>query len=359
MSTDDQEANFKWRHPHDVMKLHRLRRKKKALQARLNLQPSSSAASTSTLNFQNVLAETKRKNPFITTSEIKRPKSDSTIDIESSSDTTLFKLLHCSSTTVNKENRTSFTNILKGQSQVESIKVLGGEKWLPIDWTLKCRARFVSSKPLQWSHKLKISEEASSLTSFTRCLDTSSTTTLDISPNARFHQCCLYWQLPYLPWLNLFPRTSKKATSSIASIASNPIIRQSLQEAWTDGLKSLFQLTRTRQCPYFYVCANTCTILVRAAGICGFNEMHAIITPTTKGFRHLLRQEDIEFKMPLKKARSSDSGYDTLDSISEGSDSVLNDGIDDDEEPDEEWLKDMGISAEDIKKINYTQVYLY
>ncbi|GJQ69545.1 hypothetical protein Trydic_g6644 [Trypoxylus dichotomus] len=365
MSAEDnsqsQETNFKWRHPDEVMKLHRLKRQKKALQARLNLSSITSAStSNNSSSFQNVLAETKRKNPFITSSENKRSKSNKTPDVDTSSDATLFQLLHCGTgTTLNKENRTSFSNILKQDKDEETIKVIGGEKWIPIDWTLKSRARFVSSKPFQWSQKLKISEEASSLTSFTRCLDMNSTTTLDISPNARFHQCCLYWQSPYLPWLNLFPRTSKKASLSIASIATNPVIKQSLQESWTDGLKSLFQLIRTRQCPYFYVCANTCTILVRAAGICGFNEMHAIITPTTKGFRHLLRQEDIEFKMPLKKSRSSDQGYDTLDSTrsstSEGTDSILNDGIDEDETTNEEWMKDMGISAEDIRKINYTQ----
>lgn len=365
MSTENdaesQENPFKWRHPHEIMKLHRLKRKKKALQARLDLKSTSSLSPNSTSGFQSLLTETKRKNPFITNYDNKRIKSDS-IDVDTSTDSTLFKLLHCGTDTlVNKENRTSFSNILKQDKNEDEIKIVGGERWIPIDWTLKSRARFFSTKQFQWSQKLKISEEASSLTSFTRCLDTSSTTTLDISPNARFHQCCLYWQFPYLPWLNLFPRTSKRASSTIASIATNPIIKQSLQESWVDGLKSLFQLIRTKQCPYFYVCANTCTILVRAAGICGFNEMHAVITPTTRGFRQLLRQEDIEFKMPLKKTRTSDQGYDTLDSTrssvsSEGVDTILDDGIDEDEAPDEEWLKDMGISTEDIKKINYTQV---
>ncbi|KAI4457317.1 downstream neighbor of son [Holotrichia oblita] len=350
MSTENdaesQENSFKWRHPHEIMKLHRLKRKKKALQARLDLKSTSSQSPNSTTsNFQNILTETKRKNPFITNHDSKRIKSD-TIDAETSSDSTLFKLLHCGTDTlINKENRTSFSNILKQDKSENAIKIVGGEKWIPIDWTLKSRARFFSTKPFQWSQKLKISEEASSLTSFTRCLDISSTTTLDISPNARFHQCCLYWQFPYLPWLNLFPRTSRRAASTIVSIATNSIIKQSLQESWVDGLKSLFQLIRTKQCPYFYVCANTCTILVRAAGICGFNEMHAIITPTTRGLGSYYARKISNLN--CHSTRSSVS--------SEGVDAVLDDGIDEDEAPDEEWLKDMGISAEDIKKINYTQ----
>lgn len=45
-----------------------------------------------------------------------------------------------------------------------------------------------------------------------------------------------------------------------------------------------------------------------------------MITPTTRGFRQTLRQEDIEFAMPLKKHnRQSDQGYETLDSVTTAS----------------------------------------
>lgn len=76
---------------------------------------------------------------------------------------------------------------------------------------------------------------------------------------------------------------------------------------------------------------------------------------------------DIAFTMPLKnKRRTSDGsvldlGYDTLDSTSQVSpeqpacspDAALVD--DEDEPPDEQWLESMGVNAEDIKRINYTQ----
>lgn len=51
----------KWKRPEDVMKLHRLRMKKKALQARMNRSEAPSA-STATLSLDS--AFTKRKNPF-------------------------------------------------------------------------------------------------------------------------------------------------------------------------------------------------------------------------------------------------------------------------------------------------------
>lgn len=53
----------------------------------------------------------------------------------------------------------------------------------------------------------------------------------------------------------------------------------------------MLQLTRARQCPYFYVCANGFTCLFRAAGILGFTDIQAILTPTTRGFRHMLKEE--------------------------------------------------------------------
>jgi hypothetical protein len=131
-------------------------------------------------------------------------------------------------------------------------------------------------------------------------------------------------------------------------------VKSSLQEAWKDSLRSLFQLIRTKQCPYFYVCSNNFTVLFRAAGICGESDVHALVTPTTRGFRHMLKQEEIEFSMPLKKKRTSDQGYETLDSTT--GDLIEANAEDEEESPDEQWLKSMGINAEDIKQINYTQV---
>lgn len=44
------------------------------------------------------------------------------------------------------------------------FKKTDGEKWIPIDWTLKTRLRFMSPKPFHWNKKLKTSEEASGIT---------------------------------------------------------------------------------------------------------------------------------------------------------------------------------------------------
>jgi len=77
-------------------------------------------------------------------------------------------------------------------------------------------------------------------------------------------------------------------------IANSPSVKDALNTDWCNSFRSLFHLLRVRQCPYFYVCANAFTVLFRAAGICGIPEIHALVTPTTRGFRQSLKQEGKE-----------------------------------------------------------------
>ncbi|XP_023016168.1 humpty dumpty [Leptinotarsa decemlineata] len=341
---------LEWSHPSQVMKLHKLKQKKKALQARIKGNTLSKTKSENISSpFEDIFTAKKRKNPFLRTSDPKKSRNESNVSFDESTDQTLFKLLHQSVPDPPKAPITSFDNILSKLNTNEVVEVVKaqGKSWLPIDWSLTNKVRLLSAKPFPFNQKLKISEEASGVTAFTRCLDKNTETTLDTSPNAKFHQCCLYWQQPSLPWLTLFPRSAAK--SQLTASMVNSTMKDSLQQAWSDGLRSLFQLIRTRQCPYFYACANNFTVLFRAGGICGFTDVHAVISPTTRGFRHMLRQEDIEFTMPLKKKRISDQGYETLDSVKEEYDEEM------EEAPDETWLKSMGINDDDIKQINYTQ----
>ncbi|KAG5890557.1 hypothetical protein JTB14_028308 [Gonioctena quinquepunctata] len=361
--TSEKSAPPEWHHPSQVMKLHKLKQRKRALQARISGNiPSKSKSVQEPSPFEDVFSAKKRKNPFLSKGDSKRNKTEPITPTEESADQTLFKLLHQNVSNTPNTSFTSFNNILnklntsgvEAAVKTETVEIVKaqGESWLPIDWSLTKKMRLISAKPFPWNQKLKIGEEASGITAFTRCLDNNTETNLDTSPNAKFHQCCLYWQQPCLPWLTLFPRSSSKLQNSFSVVNSS--MRDSLQQAWSDSLRSLFQLIRTRQCPYFYACANNFTVLFRAAGVCGYTDVHAVISPTTRGFRHLLRQEEIEFTMPLKKKRLSDQGYETLDSIK--SDSIEepdNEAME--EAPDESWLKSMGINDDDIKQINYTQ----
>jgi hypothetical protein len=58
-----------------------------------------------------------------------------------------------------------------------------------------------------------------------------------------------------------------------------------------DSFRSLFQLLRTRQAPYFYVITNKFNILFCAAGTRGMDHIQAYVTPSSKGFREALSHE--------------------------------------------------------------------
>lgn len=179
---------------------------------------------------------------------------------------------------------------------------------------------------------------------------------------------------------------SANLTSNI-SIVNNIAIKEALYKEWSESFRSLFHLLRARQCPYFYVCANNFTVLFRAAGICGISEAHALLTPTTRGFRESLKQEgikniyiyimyckdfilfyrnlfiEIEYTMPLKKdskrrSDTIDSGCDTVDStLSNTSNFIENENPDDEEDQtQDEWLESLGVENSEIRKINNSQV---
>ncbi|CAL1676671.1 unnamed protein product [Lasius platythorax] len=383
MAESGSTSTLEWTRPDQVMQLHRMKLKKRALQARINKTSINSgkvqciATNLDGFNPSNSVLQhvsQKRKNPFAINESCKKQKNITPAGLEISSDNTLFELLNID---VQQEKQTidsslnnslTFANVLSKLepiNQTPDASVPKGEKHIPIDWTLKTKVRFMSPKPFPWNGKLKTSEEASGTTGFVRCLDIGEKeTTLDTSLNARFHQCCLMWQHPSLPWLELFPRSAGKVSASLASnvsLANNQCMKDALHREWCDSFRSLFHLLRARQCPYFYVCANTFTVLFRAAGICGLSEIHALLTPTTRGFRQSLKQEEIEYSMPLRKdsKRRSDGDSDsmTTDVIS----NTTNHQQDDYEEEEEEeetqdaWLKSLGVENSEIKRINNSQ----
>lgn len=104
-----------------------------------------------------------------------------------------------------------------------------------------------------------------------------------------------------------------------------------------------------------------------------------MLTPTSRGLRSALKEEDIEFTMPLKKTsdtpnKSFDSGNDTqsnsfsnlsednaaADTTTDGINLSGNndEGVDadnsEDEEDEEKWLESMGVDKSEIKKIRTT-----
>ena len=186
-------------------------------------------------------------------------------------------------------------------------------------------------------------QESSALTGFVRCMDIKSSG-LDESDESRFHQNLMYWQYPHLPWLNLVQRN---ASSNNQFKMKTPESDMLLKD-WMECFKNLFQQLRAGQCSFFYVLGNQFTVLFRAAGIGGIGEMHAFLTPTTRGFRQLLKDEDIEYTQPLKKSSKDEA---TPNTSYEQSD-LKNQEVEEDDDEDEDELKfleSLGVQTSDIK----------
>ncbi|XP_055608142.1 protein downstream neighbor of son homolog [Uranotaenia lowii] len=377
-----------WKRPDEILRLQRLKQKQKALQARLQ-RPSSTDSrttfSTPGESGQDPFAGSqKRKNPF-SRNDDSTAKKQKQLEADLVNDESIFELLSKSTPkevlaidapVPAKPLEPRFhidpqqQLIVSPMPEVSTEPLPKPSKYLPIDWSIKSRMRLLCKTSIP-GNNLRTNQEASGLTSFVRCIGIKdSSAGLDISPGARFYQSTLYWQHPHLPWLTLFPRNSKNNNGIVLGEPE----RAALAKEWAISFRNLFQLVRARQCPYFYVCANSFTVLFRAAGIGGRVETHALLTPTSRGMRAALRQEDIEFSLPLKKSqdqkqdlnRSGESGIcvnngsfsnsseeqSTNTQIDEDPD---RDDEDDDDMEEEKWLESLGVAAEEIKKINYNQ----
>ncbi|XP_050542308.1 protein downstream neighbor of son homolog [Daktulosphaira vitifoliae] len=373
LQLDNNSTPPKWKRPEDVMKMHRIRMKKRALQSRF----SKSMDATSTVAFTDQTGQrSPAKNPFRRKTPVKNNSENSRITLKRSHfeceddnacSSNLSKILrecesipttsNCSQFQTLDESVISFADVLRQTTKPvavidDIIEEITGEPYLPIDWTLRTKVRFLSPNSFPWSQKIKTCEEASATTGFVRCLDTEhSENTLDTSPNSRFHQCCMAWQHPSLPWVDLIhrgPRTAiRDSSNNFPSVNANPIFRESLFNHWIDSFRSLFQLVRANQCPFFYVLANAFTCTFRASSIGGFEELNALVYPTTQGLRDVLRREDIEFTMPLLE--EDEHGNELY--IGKTSEIIK---CGDDEEP-ERWLETMGAEKSEIKRLQSSQ----
>lgn len=368
-----------WIRPDDVMRVRKLKAKRQALQARMISSATSPQVSAPAFGQGSVLdgRDVKRRNPFRCSSN-KRLRKHEDVDLEETCDATLFQLLNPAAAG-NKDNALqsySFSNLISKELGAEDFakedKDSSKDIWtdhLVADWSLKTRVRFKSHKPLPWKHNFKTSEEASGTTGFVRCLNSLSDgiedRTLDTSANAQFYQCCLVWQHPNLPWLQLFPRENIRMTSQTGLFGTDSKLGDSLHSEWCESLRSLHQLLRVRQCPYFYVCGPTFTCLFRAAGVAGISPAHALITPTTRGFREAMKEEDIKFEMPFHNCGSlgtsscSTDDPDKEESVNKNKE--LHEIYEDNDEEEEReeatsWLENLGVDTSQFPNLNPTKV---
>ena len=263
----------------------------------------------------------KRANPFRCSP---RKKRNLTSD-EKTSECKLFSALD--SLDENLENRSTNTvhqtrnDVLQKNGNKETFEMdvvqsepaeveppigeIDGSETFPLDWSLKYKIRFTSSKSFNWCGTLKTFDEGAGLSNFVRCQ------TKEFDPlenNGSYPESfCSYakvWMHPSLPWLELFPRKSVDGrTSTKKHFQITEEMASSLHHDWVSSFRSVFNLVRVGFCPYFYLIANQNTMLFQAAEINRDDAVQVLITPTTKGFRDALRSEG---KTTVQRRVSSD-----------------------------------------------------
>ncbi|NWX15411.1 DONS protein, partial [Aegotheles bennettii] len=236
----------------------------------------------------------------------------------------------------------------------------------PADWSIKTRLLFMSSQPFTWAEHLKAQEEAQGFAQHCRAKETNLPQSIQepkLSTELRcaFQQSLVYWLHPSLPWLQLFPRigADRRIAGKAVPWSQDEALQQVLMSDWSVSFTSLYNLLKARLCPYFYVCTYQFTVLFRAAGLAGSDVITAVISPTTRGLREAMRNEGIEFSLPLvEENRTSKQKNSKVNLETEVADSLevgnsTEDGGEpapsDDDDESFSWLEEMGVQDK-VKK---------
>ncbi|XP_012586293.1 PREDICTED: protein downstream neighbor of Son, partial [Condylura cristata] len=232
---------------------------------------------------------------------------------------------------------------------------------LPVDWSIKTRLLFTSSQPFTWADHLKAQEEAQGLVQHCRATVVTLPQSIQdpkLSTELRcaFQQSLIYWIHPSFPWLPLFPRigADRKMVGKTSPWANDETLQHDLMSDWSVSFTSLYNLLKTRLCPYFYVCTYQFTVLFRAAGLAGNDVITALISPTTRGIREAMKNEGIEFSLPLLKENGHKEKKAPGTSWKHGEEQALSD---EDEEESFSWLEEMGVQDK-IKKPDILSIKL-
>uniref|UniRef100_A0A8C5NZL7 Downstream neighbor of SON n=1 Tax=Jaculus jaculus TaxID=51337 RepID=A0A8C5NZL7_JACJA len=267
----------------------------------------------------------------------------------------------------NQENHLRWEEVLHERAPTEHKPLTESEApssestELPVDWSIKTRLLFTSSQPFAWADHLKAQEEAQGLVQHCRAIEVTLPQSIQdpkLSTELRcaFQQSLVYWLHPVFSWLPLFPRigAAKKMTGKTSPWTNDEMVQQVLMSDWSVSFTSLYNMLKTKLCPYFYVCTYQFTVLFRAAGLAGSDALTALLSPTTRGLREAMKNEGVEFSLPLieesvqkKKAHETSFGYEEEQAIS-----------DEDEEESLSWLEEMGVQDK-IKKPGKISIKLH
>uniref|UniRef100_A0A4W2EYF9 Uncharacterized protein n=1 Tax=Bos indicus x Bos taurus TaxID=30522 RepID=A0A4W2EYF9_BOBOX len=232
---------------------------------------------------------------------------------------------------------------------------------LPVDWSIKTRLLFTSSQPFTWADHLKAQEEAQGIIQHCRATEVTLPQSIQdpkLSTELRcaFQRSLIYWLHPALSWLPLFPRigADRKMAGKTTPWSNDETLQHVLMSDWSVSFTSLYNLLKTKLCPYFYVCTYQFTILFRAAGLAGYDVITALISPTTRGIREAMKNEGIEFSLPLIKENGPEKRKASGTGLRHGEEQAISD---EDEEESFSWLEEMGVQDK-IKKPDVLSIKL-
>ncbi|KAG1680278.1 Protein downstream neighbor of son [Nymphon striatum] len=283
-----------WKKPSDVMK--KFRKSKK----RSSSNDDENSFSEITPNVKKKLSTSVSEsfNPFRCQ---KTDKKNNASQIHSSTNVNKDPSIFSAFLNVEKEHRNPVTAKPLPSNSVTScdddnasdaIYQENEETWnkcLPIDWSLKSKARFISKKPFSWTGNLKTSEEASGITGFVRCLASAS---------------------------------NSEQTNDLHCLALGLVdTHGKTQTNWK--LKPLEMKI--------------------AAGISGINEIHALLTPSTRGLRGVLRQEDCD-------------GESSMQSMEPDANQTDEENEEDEDDEAVSWLETMGLETTTFPELNPNKI---
>ncbi|KAB1283916.1 Protein downstream neighbor of Son [Camelus dromedarius] len=242
---------------------------------------------------------------------------------------------------------------------------------LPVDWSIKTRLLFTSSQPFTWADHVKAQEEAQGVIQHCRATEVTLPQSIQdpklcTELRCAFQQSLIYWLHPAFSWLPLFPRigADRRMAGKTNPWSNDETLQHNLMSDWSVSFTSLYNLLKTRLCPFFYVCTYQFTVLFRAAGLAGNDVITALVSPTTRGIREAMKNEGIEFSLPLikenchekKKASETSLGHEYV--IKRTFHIMWEQAVsDEDEEESFSWLEEMGVQDR-IKKPDVLSIKL-
>jgi len=211
---------------------------------------------------------------------------------------------------------------------------------LPMDWSLKHRARFLSSNAFTACSGIRPLQESKGLSQFVRCNHSNS------DFGSAFTQCLSLWVHPSIPSLPSYPVAAnstglfnRSESLPSSSFANDPATHKEIMRIWRDSFQSLFGLLKSNFCPFFYLASHGFTVLFKAR-IMSAMALTATIAPTTKGFREMLKKEGIQFDMPLANNQHDEDIGDDCEDRNHKEGNAFN------EEDQDEFLDSIGLNVD-------------